>query len=169
MTIDLSGWTGEDLPVSWEETVEVSGDYQLTANPVLSFTGRVCREGNRFRLEGEGRTVISAFCHKCLAAVTFPLDIPVSEVFAAETAGEDETEPWPLTNGRADLSEPLRVNLLAALPLRVLCRPDCRGLCPRCGQNLNEKDCGCPKGEPDPRFAALRELRVDDREHDSGT
>jgi len=56
----------------------------------------------------------------------------------------------------------LRVNLLTSLPLQVLCRPACRGLCPHCGQNLNEKDCGCPQGDADPRFAVLRQLKFDE-------
>ena len=47
-----------------------------------------------------------------------------------------------------------------ALPVKPLCRPDCRGLCPECGKNLNEGACGCSRDSGDPRLAALRQLKV---------
>ncbi len=59
-----------------------------------------------------------------------------------------------------DLSPLIREQLLLSLPTRPLCREDCRGLCPRCGANLNAGQCGCSAAELDPRLGALRQLKV---------
>jgi uncharacterized protein len=59
-----------------------------------------------------------------------------------------------------DLRATIQEQVLLALPMHVLCRPDCRGLCSRCGQPLNAGGCGCPPEEPDPRWAALSRLKL---------
>jgi uncharacterized protein len=60
-----------------------------------------------------------------------------------------------------DLSPPLRERLLLSLPTLPLCRDDCRGLCARCGSDLNAGPCGCAAEAGDPRLAVLRTLRRD--------
>ena len=57
-----------------------------------------------------------------------------------------------------DITELVRDTVLAAQPLSKLCKPDCKGLCPVCGADLNQGDCGCDRFIPDPRMAALQEL-----------
>src|SRR5215213_1252628 len=58
-----------------------------------------------------------------------------------------------------DLDELVREQILLALPSRHLCREDCKGLCQRCGANLNNGPCSCEQGEVDPRWAALADLK----------
>ena len=57
------------------------------------------------------------------------------------------------------LEDVLREQVLLSLPVRTLCKPDCKGLCPRCGQNRNHQTCTCDKGPSDPRWEALGGLR----------
>ena len=57
-----------------------------------------------------------------------------------------------------DITEPVRESLLLAVPLQSLCREDCRGLCPVCGADRNEGDCGCDATTVDPRLAALKQF-----------
>jgi uncharacterized protein len=57
------------------------------------------------------------------------------------------------------LEDVLREQMLLALPLRVICKEECRGLCPHCGKNLNVEQCSCAEPLEDPRWAALREIR----------
>ena len=57
------------------------------------------------------------------------------------------------------LEDVLREQVLLSLPVRTLCKPDCKGLCPRCGQNRNSQACSCEEGPGDPRWEALAELR----------
>ncbi len=57
------------------------------------------------------------------------------------------------------LEDVLKEQVLLALPSKVLCKPDCKGLCPHCGKDLNETECGCTVEVPDPRWAALAEIK----------
>ena len=60
--------------------------------------------------------------------------------------------------GTIDLKEDVREAIILAFPLKPLCRPECRGLCPHCGRNLNEEKCECREEKIDPRLAKLKEL-----------
>ncbi len=66
--------------------------------------------------------------------------------------------------GSIELDELVRDTLLAAQPLSNICKPDCKGLCPVCGANLNHGDCGCNTFVPDPRLAALQEFMTKDND-----
>jgi uncharacterized protein len=72
---------------------------------------------------------------------------------------DDEDEPVPiLDEGIVDLSELVRQLIAVEVPLQPLCQPDCAGLCPTCGTNLNEGSCDCLRGRVDPRWAKLKEM-----------
>ena len=75
-----------------------------------------------------------------------------------ETEGAaDDGEAFFLEGDTLDIDELLETAFILDMPAKFLCRSDCRGLCPRCGKDLNEGDCGC-KPETDPRFAVLEQL-----------
>ncbi len=108
-------------------------------------------------------------CSRCLEPVAVPLDVEVEEVFTptidmltgqALTPDEDDKALWIDDHHILDLTEVVRQDALLAAPMHVLCREDCRGLCPTCGANLNEGPCTC-EPEPDPRWAALTALLQD--------
>ncbi len=80
-------------------------------------------------------------------------------VVQSMNGGEPDGDEYVLApDGKVELDELLREDVLLDLPGKFLCREDCKGLCPRCGKNLNQGDCGCPKQEVDPRLAALQAL-----------
>jgi len=58
-----------------------------------------------------------------------------------------------------DLTEAIRQNAIVAIPMKPLCREDCAGICPKCGKDLNQGECGCPTEEVDPRWAKLLKLK----------
>jgi len=108
-------------------------------------------------------------CGRCLVQHEVPMSFDFSETcsFAqideplayTQVASEDERASIPLMDGDAvDLSELVRQLLVLHAPLRSLCRPDCKGICPQCGMNLNAGECDCETDEVDPRLAPLREL-----------
>ena len=70
-----------------------------------------------------------------------------------------ETEIGYYQEGGLVLEDVLREQVLLSLPVRTLCRPDCKGLCPRCGRNLNAEPCACEASPPDARWSALSDLR----------
>lgn len=74
---------------------------------------------------------------------------------------EEEFDKSEAIDDLLDVTELLRDVLLASQPMKNLCKADCKGLCPVCGANLNDGDCGCDKFIVDPRLAALEDLKFD--------
>ena len=143
-SVDLSDLLyGTCYPV--DEPVLASGSVRNTAG-VLVMTGQV-------------HTTIHGVCDRCAADFTSDVDIPIEVVLVTELSNEDSEDEWvfSLEADCADLEDIVRTVFVLNMDSKLLCRPDCKGLCCRCGRNLNEGPCGCQK-ELDPRFAALRQL-----------
>ena len=120
------------------------------------------------RLRGRLSTGLELQCARCLE----PVKQDVSREFEllyrplGADAGHDELS---VTAAEAEigyyqgngilLEDVLREQVLLALPLKITCREDCKGLCPHCGKNLNEEQCSCNVPMEDPRWAALKEIR----------
>jgi uncharacterized protein len=102
-------------------------------------------------------------CRRCLDPVDVPLREEVTFVYAPPDllGGEDDGEILTLPAGELelDLSDPIREEVVLAAPAYTLCDPECKGLCPHCGVDLNETTCDCGAAEPDPRWDALRALK----------
>jgi uncharacterized protein len=142
-------------------------------DPLLAGSGARLRSPLRVALEAQragadivvrGRlaTAVEMSCRRCLQDVVVGLDEPVSLVF---TPGLDPTEaarqelyPLPARARELDLRAAVREHLLLAVPQYALCREACRGLCPRCGTDLNEGPCACRVEDTDERWARLRNL-----------
>ncbi len=113
---------------------------------------------------------VSVRCSRCLTDFPLALTIDFQEEFLP-TADPSTGEPLPipedtdafLIDGKQmlDLREAVRQYRVIVEPMQPVCQPNCLGLCPRCGYNLNEGPCGCPSQEGDPRWAALAELAKD--------
>jgi uncharacterized protein len=112
-------------------------------------------------------------CSRCLIQHTVPLQLAVNEECRLAQIDEPmvgsagEAPPIPiLDGGMIDLTELVRQIVVLNLPTRSLCRPDCQGLCPQCGENLNCGPCHCPPAGDDPRWAALSALLPRDERTD---
>jgi uncharacterized protein len=107
------------------------------------------------------RADVVAECSRCLSPVGERIEVEVREVYEDRQTLDPGTEGdiYPLDRDEIDLEPMVRDVVLPALPVVPLCRPDCRGLCPVCGENRNEVDCDCALEEADPRWAALGELK----------
>jgi uncharacterized protein len=108
--------------------------------------------------QGHLRAATLANCDRCLEPFDQRLSSRVSELFyyppesapaGAATVGDD---------AHLDLTPLVREDMLLSIPLQKLCRPNCKGLCPQCGQNWNEGPCDCADDAGDPRLAVLKEL-----------
>ncbi len=104
---------------------------------------------------GQFQTALQAECVRCLEPFSLEVPIPMEEMFAFTPASDPI---YYIDEGWLDLRKPLREQIMLALPMHLLCRPDCKGLCPQCGQNLNEGPCSCDMENIDPRLAALKKL-----------
>ena len=122
--------------------------------------GSVMNTGSSLRVAGTVRTYRCFVCDRCLAEGEREMTLDFSEDYA-KTPGE--TDEAALYDGESIILDDLvRDTLLVAEPLRELCKSDCKGLCPVCGQNLNEGTCDCDSFVPDPRLAALESLLKND-------
>lgn len=108
-------------------------------------------------LKGVARVEITGVCDRCAADFSRQEDFPLDAVLSADASDEDDENVFPLEGGCADLEDIVRTTVVLNLDQQLLCRPDCKGLCFRCGKNLNLGPCGCAP-EPDPRMAALARL-----------
>ena len=123
--------------------------------------GRVTDNGGYIELCCRADADYSTVCARCLKPVDGSLCLDwVKSVAASGTLESEDTDDYVIAeNGRVDVFTPLLEQIILEFPSKVLCSEDCRGLCPRCGKDLNEGDCSCPKKEIDPRWAVLAELR----------
>lgn len=142
-------------------------DFELGEPPLVD--GHAMRAGQDIRLRGEIKATISAPCDRCLNEVAITVGIPFDLFYApanasADQAGERELRQRDLDfavyeNDQIDLDELVLEQLELSLPSRVLCREECRGLCPQCGADLNVEQCDC-KPQIDPRWRALACLKA---------
>jgi uncharacterized protein len=105
----------------------------------------------------------SASCARCLSEVngTFTLDLEKTVATREQLSDVDEyrlDDYAIIEDGFLEMDEPLLEQLEMEFPIRFLCKDDCKGLCPKCGTNLNETECGCVTKEIDPRLAPLQKI-----------
>lgn len=103
-------------------------------------------------------TTLAGPCVRCLEPATVPIRVRARE-YDEPGATSEELRCQYLADGRLDLSAWARDAVALELPEQILCRDECAGLCAGCGADLNAGPCTCPPAEPDPRLAALAELR----------
>ena len=124
----------------------------------LRGTVRLTRTNRRLLARAHIQTEITAECVRCLEPVRLPLDVHFEELFTLFPSRPADKTYHVGEDGFLNLEPPLREQVQLATPMQTLCRPDCRGLCSQCGQNLNEGTCNCSHDADDPRLAALRAL-----------
>ena len=98
-------------------------------------------------------------CYRCLEDASLDQAVDAREYQAEDPQGDDELQSAYVADNKLDLSSWGRDSVVLALPDKILCRPDCAGLCPVCGKNLNREPHGHEGEEIDPRWAGLAELR----------
>ncbi|HEX4161017.1 MAG TPA: DUF177 domain-containing protein [Acidimicrobiales bacterium] len=119
---------------------------------LVSFEGGI-------EVEGTVRAPWIGTCRRCAEPVEGELQIPVHERFAdLAVAGSRDEDFYPIELDAIDLTPLVRDAVVLELPMAPLCKEDCAGLCPQCGANRNEGDCGCVAPR-DPRWANLDVLR----------
>lgn len=166
MKIDLAnvaGVPGAHGRYSVEETIRPVEGLDLIG-PV---TGELVVQNTGFLLVVRGRlhATVRMNCVRCLGPTEEPVTIEIEEEFASEgapadvdTIDRDDPERSAIHDFVLDVSEFVRQQVAVNVPMSSLCRPDCPGICPTCGRNLNEGPCDCaPEAETGP-FAALREM-----------
>lgn len=142
-------------------------EYEFELETFPQVTGRVDRTGMDMRVRGEVKSKIIATCDRCLNEVAIEIDAPFDLIYLPEDpsaghAGETELHDRDLDlavyeNDQINLDDLVIEQLGLNIPIRVLCREDCKGLCSECGADLNLEECQC-QAPVDPRWQALADL-----------
>jgi uncharacterized protein len=172
---------GEGLVLDAEET---AGDFPTLSEIIaagecefpapLKVHLRAQRVGELVEVEGEVETRIRLSCSRCLKGFEMPLATRFALTFSRELPevsaepGEEEVEISAEEMGiilfhgeEIDLRDAVQEQVVMALPLRPLCDEGCRGLCPQCGADLNQGDCGCAPPPFRSKFDALKDFKPD--------
>lgn len=132
-------------------------------------TAEVSRTGSRYLLRASVTSILEAECSRCLETFEHRLETSFDLVFQrgeniSVPEGVDEDDFILVSQEEEycyDIFPRVREAVLLELPIRYLCAEDCAGICPRCGGNLNNGDCGCRREEGDPRWGPLKNLLKD--------
>jgi len=156
-------------------SLDFSADAIRLTRP-LEWNATAERAGAEIRIVGSLRTTVEAACSRCLqpasyeVSKTFDLFFRQREEFMFDEDDEIEltdkdTRTAFFSGTELNIGDILHEQLLLALPMKPLCKLDCKGLCPTCGTNLNVKNCECEKEQFNPNLDALMEIkrRLEDR------
>ena len=148
--------------VSYSAVVDLSDLQYGTCFPVsepVKAEGTVRNTAGVLVMKGEITTCIHGICDRCAAEFDREMELPIDAVLVTELANEENEDEWVFTleGDSADLDEIVRTIFVLNMNSKLLCSDDCKGLCCRCGKNLNDGPCSCEK-EIDPRLAALKQL-----------
>ena len=138
----------------------------------IRFEIRAVQVENLFQVDGRFTARARLSCSRCLADFLLELSEPFSLTYCPrshmpeqERPGEetevspDEIDLIPFDGDEIDLLDGLQEQLVMSLPVKPLCSPDCKGICPECGADLNRNPCQCTKDSIDPRMAVLAKLK----------
>ena len=164
--------TNEDRVVSMQtETgiteISVGGEkFPVLASSPVSFVFANTGKG-RARIEGKADFVFSAGCDRCLKPVEEKREVSFTrEVWAPDISAEPSAyEEQPFMEGfQLNVEDLLISEIVTSWPMKILCKPDCKGICPICGRDLNTGTCDCDTFVPDPRMAAIKDIFEADKE-----
>ena len=137
--------------------------YGVSFPSPMKVSGNITNTAGYMRMSLAMSVDYSAQCARCLSPVngTFSLNLEktVAPKNLLSNLDEDKLDDYAIIeDGFLDMDEQLRDQMEMEFPLRFLCRDDCKGLCQKCGKNLNDGKCGCPEKEIDPRMLPLQKL-----------
>ncbi len=165
MLINLSDvLTSEGMEQSREIPLEMTcfecrmGSFEILSKSPVSFL--FTNEGpGKVKIRGGAELVFGTRCDRCLEEVPVALNLRFERIIAAPGTEDEEADELGLTeNCQLDTETFVHNEILVNWPAKILCREDCRGICPVCGQNRNQRDCGCDTFVPDPRMAVIQDI-----------
>lgn len=170
MLIDLSAiLRGEirELTIDGEIFPDIA-PYGIEYLPGVRISGIVKGSGGLVTLASRVTVPYRGECARCLDPIETVLEFDFDRTIVTEGTLSDEVleekadEYLVLKRGILEPDEAIIESIFLELPSRLLCSPDCRGLCPKCGKKMTGDECGCAPREIDPRWSKLKELLDDD-------
>ncbi|HDP69908.1 MAG TPA: DUF177 domain-containing protein [Actinobacteria bacterium] len=115
--------------------------------------------GNQLFVRGKVSGTLRLTCCRCLRIFDIEEEVLLDEVFLPANIFKEVEESFKIINNKIDLRPAIEQSFLLCLPIKSICDENCKGLCPRCGKNLNDDYCDCPKNEIDLRFLKLKRIK----------
>jgi uncharacterized protein len=131
---------------------------------LLTGAARITRTPQGLLMQVKAHASLPEECSRCLTSFGQPLDSEFTELYAFSAKSVTESNLLSPEDGHIDLEPLIREYMLLAIPINPLCRPDCKGLCPVCGENLNEYQHNHDTDDGDPRLSVLKTLLEKDKE-----
>ena len=124
----------------------------------ITVSGHVKNMAGYMVLSANVKVTYRTVCARCVEPVCSELEISFEKDIATGDVSRDNDDYIFIEDKKLDLVSPVEEQIMLEMPSKTLCREDCKGLCQKCGKNLNDGDCDCEKHEIDPRLAILKTL-----------
>ena len=142
------------------DDLTVDGEVKASGSVSRRAQGRSGSE-SYFELKLTVSANVDTACARCLAPLHKTLEYTQTAGVTPTNVPDDSDDAVMTVDGMLDVGEMARTLFVLNVPMRFLCREDCKGLCPTCGKDLNEGTCSCENREIDPRLAVLKNLKFD--------
>ena len=159
---------GFKLPLEAEldfSNEEIYGAFPIIKPVVIS--GSVENQASVVVLRYSAEVEYTRECDRCLDLSTTNYVLEYEHILTAEIEDDDSEELIYIPDFKLEFEELAKEDIILDMPTKHLCKQECKGLCPKCGCNLNHSQCSCEMSEPDPRLAALRQLLEADAQDDT--
>ena len=138
------------------ETFEFEGE-EIRAIEKVDVEGVAISENDVIVINASIKTKLQLSCSRCLDTFIYPIDIDIEERFTNDKELQNE-ETMFVDSDTLNITEIIENSIISTLPIKRLCKEDCKGLCSQCGANKNVENCSCFDYDVDIRLAKLREL-----------
>lgn len=147
----------EQVTVEMENFVSTLGTFPVTAKP--SFPLTIHKVGaDKFLIEGETAVTLEIPCDRCLEPVAVEIPLKIRRECDKSFVDEDSEEESLIVGYNLDTEQLIYCEILVNWPMKTLCTEACKGICKKCGTNLNYGSCTCDTVELDPRMAKIRDI-----------
>jgi uncharacterized protein len=154
----------KDVPYGPDRFDCISGSFRIAEKSDIQFTASNIG-ADKAKIEGKFQFTFDTQCDRCLTDVPTRLSVSFDRIIVSpDTETEDEESRQYMDGYELDLDELVHNEILLNWPVKILCKEDCKGICPKCGQNLNVGNCGCDTFVPDPRMAVLKDIFESNKE-----
>ncbi|MFW2488353.1 YceD family protein [Clostridium chromiireducens] len=153
--------SGKDRGKKIDYTFEIPAfDFEGDTIKSLGFcevVGAISSDSDILVLNAKIKADLEMICSRCLDTFIYPIDIDIEERFTTNRNSEND-EAIVVMDDVLNITEIVETSIISTLPIKRVCKNDCKGLCQECGCNLNYDSCSCQKEDVDIRFEALRGL-----------
>ncbi|WP_411682984.1 YceD family protein [Clostridium thailandense] len=128
----------------------------------IKFNGILDKVGDVINLTGTVNTLLELTCSRCIEKFSYAVELNIEEKFTNHDGVNKDDDVIFIDSDTIDITEIIENNIIVTLPIKRLCKEDCKGLCQQCGTNLNFSACNCTKDNIDPRLAKLKDMFLTD-------